>query len=157
VKTRKVSGGGVNYGTTATTYDDVGNATDVTQVELSRTVHTDYDDLRRTKLVTYPGNKTKQFFYTHTDQIWKTIDELHRQTVTLYDALGRPAEVIPPLVSAAVKKSYDANGNCIEVEDARGEITKSDYDACNRPRRVTRPAMAVLNPGDGNGPLGESR
>lgn len=94
------------------------------------------------------------------------IDTLGVITRTYYDTLNRPVTIVQNLTGQAISVAtppgrgtdtnirtdthYDANGNAIATVDPRGVITRTYYDALNRPMTVVQnlsgQAISVATP-----------
>lgn len=65
-------------------------------------------------------------------------DAFGRMTVTHFDPLGRPVQVVDPAGGQAIT-TYDESGNIIARTDALGRRTVYEYDALNRLIKTTDP------------------
>lgn len=151
---------------TQTEYDQVGNAVKVTD-PLGNVTRTDYDGLNRaikTVLPTKAGGidsnvsyAEKRMAYTPSGQVWSSTDELGNITYNVYDGAGRLITTLMPAVETPeaggqfvrpkIWQSYDEAGNLMEKSDAKGNITRTEYDTRNRPVKVIMPE--VLDAGTG--------
>jgi len=106
----------------------------------------------------YPDrNVRSQMVYDDAGNVIATIETLGRITRTYYDANNRPVTVVQNLVGQGIEvetpparsstysdrnlrtdTTYDANGNAIAVTDPLGIITRTYYDAANRPQYVVQ-------------------
>ncbi|WP_354586696.1 RHS repeat-associated core domain-containing protein [Puniceicoccus vermicola] len=141
------------YATTKTEYDLVGNPTQVTD-PLGNATITEFDALNRPTLVTFADSTTVSTVYTATGLAYSVTDEKGKITTTEYDAAGRPIRVIQPRVpvygaaddaTPITKTFYDAYGNAKIEENPLGKRWITEYDARNRPTKVTRPATQYID------------
>jgi RHS repeat-associated protein len=106
----------------------------------------------------YPDrNVRSQTVYDDAGNVIATIETLGRITRTYYDANNQPVTVVQNLVGQGIEvetpparsstysdrnlrtdTTYDANGNAIAVTDPLGIITRTYYDAANRPQYVVQ-------------------
>ena len=112
-------------------------------------------------------NVRTEYFYDANSNVIATKDTLGIITRTYYDELNRPATIIQNLTGQGISVEtppdrgsssnirtdtyYDANGNVIVTVDPKGVITRSYYDALNRPITVVQNlartvAEAISNP-----------
>jgi YD repeat-containing protein len=75
------------------------------------------------------------------DRLVTTTDALGRVTTNVYDALGRPTQVINAAVQAAplLQQAYTPNGKLASLTDANGNTTNFAYDGFDRPSTTTYP------------------
>ena len=158
-------------------YDKVGNQAHVTDT-LGIVTFYQYDAANRLIRVVenYKAGKgqneenlyniTTRYGYDANGNQAVVTDTLGMVTRTFYDELNRPKRVVANYVgdgrynpdypdrNVTTQYEYDAAGNQVEVIDAVGAGTSTDYDALNRPVAVTRNyAPSYLN-GAGQGSAG---
>jgi RHS repeat-associated protein len=119
---------------------------------------------------TYPDrNVRSEYVYDVAGRTIASIDTLGRITRTYFDALGRPEVVVQNLTGQAIdvetpplynpsfpdrnvrgETVYDESGNTIASIDTLGRITRTYFDALNRPivavRNLTGQAIEVETP-----------
>ena len=151
---------------TNTEYDDAGNVTATVDPAGVRT-QTYYDEANRPILTIQnfigtgeydPANPDRnirtEYFYDANSNLIATKDTLGVWTRTYYDKLNRPETVVQHLVGQSYLVTsppprgtdsnirtdtfYDKNGNVIATKDPRGIITRTYYDALNRPVAVVQ-------------------
>lgn len=145
---------------TQTVYDAVGNPIS-TRDPLGRVTTTEYDGLRRAIRITLPSAPSAPDFpvataertmkYTPSGLVWSSTDELGYSTYNFYDGAGRvivtmqPGVLVPgganQLVQPQTWQAYDEAGNVIAKSDPLGNITETEYDERNRPKRTIFPEV----------------
>ncbi|MBC7250155.1 MAG: PKD domain-containing protein [Anaerolineae bacterium] len=142
-------------------YDAAGNRTWVTDT-LGRVTRTEYDAANRLVKTTVNYDPTRgqnaenqyniitEYGYDEVgNQAWVT-DTLGHVTRTEYDELNRPITITVNYVDGVYDPAhpdedvitiyaYDAVGNRVQVIDALGHVTRTEYDELNRPITVTNP------------------
>lgn len=76
-------------------------------------------------------------------------DPAGRTTTLTVDDLGRLVALQEPGLSAAMQFSYDRQGNMTHKRDARGFVTRYEYDAFGRIERALLPPREVFDPETG--------
>lgn len=71
------------------------------------------------------------------------IDGMGASSFIRYDSLNRLARS-PEQISGTLRFSYDVQDNLLSTEDARGKITRYEYDLLNRPGQGDQPVAAKL-------------
>ena len=129
--------------TASVSYDNVGNATDVTDPVGNITSKT-YDALNRVTQVSYSDTDqtTNQFSYTSTGLKWKAVEQIQKTgpsiisstTQMQYDFAGRPTAVIADVggVNAVTSTGYDADGNVVSTINPLQNEWDYTYDKRNR-------------------------
>jgi RHS repeat-associated protein len=111
--------------TTSFTYDGFGRVRTVTDAE-GYAITTDYDNLDRPTITTYPNGTFRQIVYDRLDAV-AIKDRLNRWTHYLYDSLGRLNAVTDPL-GRITQYIWCTCGNLTEIVDPLKHITTFDYD-----------------------------
>ena len=149
-----------------TVYDDAGNvASSIDSAGVF--TQTSYDDANRPILTiqnfvgtgdydpAYPDQNIRtEYTYDLNGNLIATKDTAGVITRTYYDALSRPVTVVQHLTGQAISVAtppargtssnlrmdtyYDGNGNVIASVDPKGAITRTYYDALNRPTAVVQ-------------------
>ncbi len=151
---------------TDTQYDEVGNVV-ATIDPAGITTQMYYDFANRPSLTiqnfsgtgvydpAYPDQNIRtEYFYDANGNVIATQDTLGVITRTYYDELNRPVTVVQNLTGQDISVDtppgrgsssnirtdtvYDANGNVIATIDPRNVITRTYYDALNRPTSVVQ-------------------
>lgn len=155
---------------TYTRFGDKASETDETGRQTTYT----YDDYRRLKTMTEPGQAPTSYDYTatggqnpysHTSKSWTTQTSPSGVVTTrTYDAnlrVSRETAASGSAVAATTSYGYDANGNQTSVTDPRGNAgypgyynTTIAYDSRNRKTRETSPAPLNYMTSWGYDPVG---
>src|SRR5690606_23273631 len=117
-----------------------------------------YDALGLPHQVTLPDDVTTFSFHTPYGKPWKQIDDTGAETLTYYDSAGLPVRVAQDLVPVAAVSAqnpgdivitpearpvtmteYDLAGNPVKITDPLGNVTRTRYDARNRPWKIIQP------------------
>ena len=151
---------------TDTQYDEAGNVV-ATIDPAGITTQMHYDSANRPSLTiqnfsgtgaydpAYPDQNVRtEYFYDANGNVIATQDTLGVITRTYYDELNRPATVVQNLTGQDISVDtppgrgsssnirtdtvYDASGNVIATIDPRNIITRTYYDALNRPTSVVQ-------------------
>jgi len=155
-------------------YDDLGRQTYVTDT-LNSVTYTEYDEAGRVwrvwrnyrsgKMQNWLGvyNLLTEYGYDVVGNQTRVTDTLGRVTFSQYDAVGRlvrstenyvpgtyPAHGANNDQNLSTIYGYDAVGNQTHVTDTLGHVTYTEYDALNRPVRVTTNYSPSVNGGQYN-------
>lgn len=145
--------------TTAYDYDDNGNIETVTDA-LRQVTSYEHNKANQPIKVTGPDGKYSTMEYDARGNQTAAVDETGRRTTYGYDGAGRRSSMTTPrgnLAGADAAKytttyGYDDNGNLIKSVDPTGAVTSTEYDALDRPTKVTDPLRNVTLTGyDANG------
>ncbi|MCC6224871.1 MAG: hypothetical protein IT195_00515 [Microthrixaceae bacterium] len=163
--TNSVRYGANAWATTITAYDRVGNPVSVRD-PLERYALTKFDALDRATNVTFAAGTadeaSKGTLFTGTGLAFRSIDELGRETDTLFDAAGRPTQVVGPEVFDAdagasarptTVTAYDAAGNVESTTNPRGEAWEYLYDQRNRKTFEIAPEVDDFDSGGAHNPV----
>ncbi len=139
-----VTGGTPVTLSTAAEYDANGNVIRATDARGVVRVMA-YDELNRLTSVsieggpaTRPAGVIQSFTYKGPTDLKETETDLSGNVTSyVYDSLFRMSERHAPEPGFVERFAYDLAGNPTEQTDANGRVTRTDYDALNRPTRVT--------------------
>jgi YD repeat-containing protein len=116
-------------------YDANGNRTKVTD-PLNHSTLSAYDGLNRLIRLTDPGSGVTQYSYDGQDHLTQVTDPRTRVTTYTVDGLGNRSQQQSP-DTGSTTRTFDAAGNELTRTDAKGQLTRTSYDALNRLTQVT--------------------
>jgi RHS repeat-associated protein len=117
-------------GTTATTYDKVGNVTAVKNPD-GHTTSYGYDAANHLVKITAPDSTVTESAYDAAGNLSSRVDADGHTTIYSYDAANRLIALKTPL-GHTTTYSYDRDGNRTKTVDAAGASTTYAYDALSR-------------------------
>ncbi len=129
---------GASSQTTAYTYDNQGN---VTQIDGPLAGTTDvtvnaYDALNRLTQMTNPLSGVVGYSYNGVDQLTSVTDPRSLVTSYSYDGLNNLNQQVSP-DTGTTANTYDAAGNLLTSTDAKSQVTTYTYDVLNRVASIT--------------------
>lgn len=133
--------GALTNAVTSFTYDSYGRVRTVTDSE-GYTITTDYDDLDRPTLVTYPDGSTEQIAYDKLDPA-QTKDRLNRWSRTIYDAIRRPVAIHDSL-GRLTQLEWCGCGALEAIRDPIGRVTSWTRDLEGRPTAKIYPDSTII-------------
>lgn len=122
-------------------YDTVDNLTRASDAQ-QRSSTRSYDPLSRLKQLQQPApgvgaaRPTSHFTYDALDQILSVQDPRNVTTRYTVDGLGKQSALASP-DSGQTTRSFDSLGQLVTSKDARGVVSKYDYDPNNRLTQIT--------------------
>ncbi|RZL02851.1 MAG: RHS repeat protein [Rubrivivax sp.] len=119
----------VELRTTSATYDAFGRQVRATDARGNDTVRL-YDRLGRTVVVRDSGSSTLGLTTTYDafSRVSSTYDQVQNETSYLYDSTNRTITITSPGFETSVT-TLNSLGQTVKVSDARGNITKYEYNA----------------------------
>ncbi len=124
--------------TTAYTYDNQGNVTQIDGPLAGTgdvTVNA-YDALNRLVQITDPLSGVVAYGYNGVDQLASVTDPRSLVTSYSYDGLNNLNQQVSP-DTGTTANTYDAAGNLLTSTDAKGQVTTYTYDTLNRVTSIT--------------------